>query len=237
MKALILCAGEGTRMNPITLEIPKPMLPIKGKPVLEHIISLFKEYSINDIIINVYHLKQKIKDYFKDGRDFGINISYIEEEILSGTAGPIKKISKEIDDTFFVSNGDELKDLDLDKMYDFHKKNKAFATIALKEVKNPSKYGVVKLNKDKIIDFVEKPEKGKEPSNLINAGLYLFEPEVIKYIPDGFSKLEVDIFPKLIRKGKVFGYKFNGQWFDTGNFKRYEEAIKNWAGITKKISK
>ena len=133
--------------------------------------------------------------------------------------------------TFIVSNGDELKDIDLEEMYNVHKKKKALVTIALTKVEDPSKYGVAKLDGNKILEFVEKPKKEGAPSSLINSGFYMIEAEVIKMIPNGNSMLEKDVFPKLAKQGKLFGYQFNGQWFDIGNMERYEDAIKGWRNI------
>ena len=115
-------------------------------------------------------------------------------------------------------------------MYMFHKDNKAIGTIALTTVEDPSRYGVVVLRGNKITSFIEKPNKGESPSNLINAGLYILEPEIIKYIPAGYAMLETDVFPKLAQEGKLFGYAFGGQWFDAGTPERYEKAIKEWKG-------
>jgi len=148
-----------------------------------------------------------------------------------GTAGPLKLAKDLLKKTFIVSNGDELKNINIEEMYKLHKDNKALATIALTTVNNPSVYGVARLSGSKILEFVEKPKKEEAPSNLINSGFYILEKEVIDYIPKGFSMLEKDVFPKLAKQGKLFGYPFSGQWFDTGNLERYEKAIKQWKDI------
>jgi len=127
--------------------------------------------------------------------------------------------------------GDELKDIDLHAMYEFHKRNRAVATIALTTVSDPCHYGVARLDGNRILEFVEKPAKGKEPSNLINSGLYIMEPEVIDMIKPGFCMTEKYVFPLLARQGKLFGFPFSGQWFDTGNMERYERAIKEWKDL------
>lgn len=228
-KALILCGGKGTRLRPITYEIPKALMPIKGKAMLEHLFDLLKKYGINDVILSVGYMKEKIKDHFGDGSKFGVRITYVEEEEPLGTAGPIRLAKNHLDETFIVSNGDELKDINIEEMFKMHKSNGALGTLALTTVENPSHYGVVKLDGMKILEFVEKPKKIE--SNLINAGFYILEPKVIKMIPDGFSSLEKDIFPKIAKKNKLFGFPFSGQWFDIGNIERYEKAIKEWKGI------
>jgi len=230
-KVVILAGGKGTRLRPLTYEVPKALLPIHGKTLTEHLFDLFKKYEIKDMLISVGYLKEKIMEYVADGVRFGVDVGYIEEDKPLGTAGPVKLARHKLNDTFIVTNGDELKDIDLEEMYKLHKENNALVTIALTTVDDPSEYGVARLAGSKILEFVEKPKKGKSPSNLINSGLYIVEPEVINMIPDGKAMFEKDVFPKLAEKGKLFGYPFSGQWFDTGNMDRYEKAIKEWKGI------
>jgi NDP-sugar pyrophosphorylase family protein len=232
MKAIVFCGGEGTRLRPLTHKIPKPMVPLQGRTILEHLFDLFKKYNVKDIILTTCYLKEKMREYYGDGKKFGVNIKYVEEEKLLGTANHIALANEYLKETFFVSNGDELKDIDLDNMLKQHKKTKAIVTIALREVPDPSHYGVVKLDGDKILEFVEKPKKEEAPSNFINAGFYIMEPEVINYIPQDYAMLEKEVFPRLAKEGKLYGYKFKGQWFDTGTHERYAEAEKNWKGIS-----
>ena len=142
-----------------------------------------------------------------------------------GTAGPLKLAKKLIKGPFIACNADELKDIDLTDMFIFHKENKALGTIALTSVEDTSKYGVAKIAGNKILDFVEKPAKEKAPSNFINSGLYILEPEVIDQIPEGFAMLEKEVFPKLAKNGKLFGYPFSGYWKPIGTFEQYEEAM------------
>jgi len=230
-KVVILAGGKGTRLRPLTYEVPKALLPIHGKTLTEHLFDLFKKYEIKDILISVGYLKEKIMEYIADGVRFGVDVGYIEEDKPLGTAGPVKLARHKLNDTFIVTNGDELKDIDLEEMYKLHKENNALVTIALTTVDDPSEYGVARLAGSKILEFVENPKIGKSPSYLINSGLYIVEPEVINMIPDGKAMFEKDVFPKLAEKGKLFGYPFSGQWFDTGNMDRYEKAIKEWKGI------
>ena len=230
-KALILAGGMGTRLRPITNEIPKQLMPIHGKTILEHVLDLFKKHGIKNIILAIGYKGDKIREYFGDGKRFNVNITYVQENAPLGTAGPIRSAKELIDSTFIVCNADELKDLDLIDMYLSHKENKATATIALTTVEDPSNYGVARLQGNRILEFVEKPKKDKAPSNLINSGLYIFEPEIIKYISEGRSMLEKDVFPKLAKDGKLFGYPFSGQWFDTGTMERYDRAMKKWKDI------
>lgn len=230
---LILAGGKGTRLKPITDEIPKPLLPIQGKPVVEYTIDLFKKYGITTVLLSIGHLGEKIKDYFGDGKQFGVKIIYIEEETPQGTAGPLRLAKKYLTETFVMCNADELKNIDLEEMFMFHKENNAAATIALTTVSEPSVYGVARLQGNRIQEFIEKPKKEEAPSNLINSGLYILEPAVVDYVPEGNEtvSIEKDVFPKLAKEGKLYGYHFSGQWFDTGNFERYEKAMKEWKGL------
>lgn len=230
-KAILLAGGKGTRLRPLTYEIPKALIPIHDKTLTEHLLDLFKRHDIKDIYMSVGHMKDKIKNHLQDGSKFGVKIRYIEEDTPLGTSGSLRLLQNQLNDTFIVSNGDELKDIDIEEMYKFHKQNKALATIALTTVSDPSQYGVAKLSGSKILEFVEKPKKENAPSKLINSGFYILEPEVINLVPEGKSMFETDIFPKLAKQGRLFGYPFSGQWFDTGNIERYDKAIKEWKGI------
>lgn len=232
MKAIILAGGLGTRLRPLTYEIPKPLIPIHGKPLIYHLINLFRKYGINEIILAIGHMADIIQKQIKPGSDYGFNINYVIEEEPLGTAGCLNLLKNKLTETFAMTNGDELKDFDIKEMIDFHKNTGGLATIALLEVEDPSKYGVARLKENKILEFIEKPKKEEAPSNLINSGFYILEPEIIDLIKDKkFAMMETDIFPVLAKQGKLFGYKFKGQWFDTGTFERYEKAIKEWIDI------
>ena len=230
-KAVILAGGQGTRLRPLTYKIPKALIDLHGRTITEHLFDLFKKYGIRDIILSVGYMKEKIKDYFGDGAKFGVNITYIEEDKPLGTAGPLRLAKHMLNESFIVSNGDELKKINIPRMYRLHKRKNALITIALTTVNDPSMYGVARLDGSRIIEFVEKPKKENAPSNLINAGFYIIEPEVIDMIHKGFVMFEKDVFPKLAKQGKVRGFPFSGQWFDTGNFERYETAKKKWIDI------
>ena len=228
-KAVLLVGGRGTRLKPLTDRIPKALLEVQGKTITEHLFDLLKKYGIRDIILCIGYLREKIKEYFGDGSRFGVNITYAEEDEPLGTAGPLKLAKKHLKGSFIVSNGDELKNVNIPRMFRLHKRKDALATIALTTVDDPSHYGVARLDGSRIVEFVEKPIKA--PSNLINAGFYILEPEVIDMISDGFSMLEKDIFPKLAKMGRLRGFPFAGQWFDIGNIERYKIAEKKWEGI------
>ena len=227
---MILAAGKGTRVRPLTNEMPKPMIPVKGKPLIQHIIELCRKHEIREIILSIGYLGEKIREHFGDGSHLGVDITYIEEDEEMGTAGPLKLAKKMLDGPFLMFNGDVLSDVNLQDMIAFHNEQSGMATIALTQVEDTSSFGVIRLLGNKVVGFVEKP-KGQEDSKLINAGVYVLEPEILNYIPEGKAMLEKDVFPKLTDEGKLFGYPFDGQWFDTGTPEAYEEAIKNWGGV------
>lgn len=230
-KAFILAGGKGTRMRPFTYEIPKPMIPVKGKPLVQHTIELNRKYDIREIYLSIGYLGDKIKEYFGNGSKYGVNITYVEEKEEMGTAGGLSLARDQLKEPFLMFNGDVLSNIDLADFISFHREHKALATIALTPVEDPSRFGVAKLKGNSILEFIEKPRKGEEPSKLINAGVYLIEPEVLDYVPKGYAMMEKDVFPKLAKEGKLFGYSFTGQWFDTGTVEAYEKVIKNWQGI------
>ena len=231
-KAVILVGGKGTRLLPLTLNKPKCMMEIQGKTITEHLFDLLKKYGIREIILSVGHMKHKVKEYYSDGGKFGVNITYIEEDKPLGTAGPLKLAKQHLKDSFITTNGDELKTINIPRMFRLHKRKNALATIALTTVTDPTHYGVARMSGTRILEFVEKPKAENAPSNLINAGFYIMEPEVIDMIPDGYSMLEKDVFPKLAKEGKLRGFLTAGQWFDIGNLERYETAKKKWSGVT-----
>ncbi|MFH1591690.1 MAG: sugar phosphate nucleotidyltransferase [archaeon] len=231
-RAVILAGGKGTRLRPITYEIPKALIPVHGKTLTEHLFDLLRRHGVTEIMMAVGHMASKIKDHFGDGKPYGISLTYVEEKEPMGTAGPLRMAKEFLKEPFIASNGDELKDIDIEQMYKLHREKGALCTIALTTVEDPSQYGVARLSGSKILEFVEKPKKEDAPSNLINSGFYIIEPEVVEIIPEGFSMLEQDVFPKLAQLGRLYGFPFSGQWFDTGNIQRYERAIKEWRDIT-----
>ncbi|MBI4147086.1 NTP transferase domain-containing protein [Candidatus Woesearchaeota archaeon] len=231
-QAVLLVGGKGTRLKPLTDKKPKALLEIQNKPVVEHIFDLLKKYGIRDVILCVGYLKDKIREHFGDGSKFGVSITYIEEDEPLGTAGPLKLAKKYLKESFIVSNGDELKNINIPRMFRLHRRKGALGTLALTTVDDPSHYGVARLDGSRIIEFVEKPKKEEAPSNLINAGFYILEPELIDMIPNGFSMLEKDVFPKLAKTGRLRGFPFAGQWFDIGTIERYKLAEKQWKGTS-----
>lgn len=229
-KAIIMVGGKGTRLRPYTYEMPKVLLPIHGKPMLLHVIEMLKSHGVTDIVLAIRYKGEQIKEYFGDGSRFGVNIKYVKETKPLGTAGPLRLAKKYLDDSFFLVWGDILSDVDLTDFMHFHKHNEGLATIALTTVDDVTRYGVASLKGSQIVGFVEKPKKEDAPSNLINSGLALLEPEIIdKYVPQkGAAMIETDVYPKLAKEEKLYGYPFEGQWLDTGTHEAYEKAIREW---------
>lgn len=226
--ALILAGGRDDSLREVIGDIPKCLAVIRGKSLLEHTVLLFKRFGINDIMISIRADSHEIKSAIGDGERFGLNIIYIEEEYPLGTAGPLKMAREFINTTFFMSNADELKDIDLTDMYTFHSEHKGLVTIALKTVSDPSRYGVANMTGRQIVSFIEKPNRDNAPSNLVNAGIYIIEPEVIDLIPEGFATLENDLFPKLAAQQKLYGYAFSGKWIGISSVEDYKRAQEIW---------
>lgn len=236
MKAIVLAGGEGTRLRPLTYTTPKPLIPVQGKTLTEQNLDILKKAGVTEVVLGISYMADKIKDYFQNHPFPGIKIDYIVEEKPMGTAGPLlilKRMGCLYDQDFIVINGDNLFALDLKKWIDFHKKNSAGVTIALSVVEDVTPYGVARMDGDKIVEFVEKPKPEEAPSNLINSGYYIFSPEVFNYIDDSkdFIMLEKDVFPAMAKTGRLYGFRDEGQWFDTGTPERYESVKKNWRGL------
>ena len=231
-QALILAGGQGLKMRPFTYEMPKAMIPVNGRPILEYIIENLRRYDVRDLIISIGHQGVKIKQHFGDGSKFGVKISYLDQgKNQSGTAAPVLQAKKMLGQKpFLVYYGDVLAKIDLDDLIDFHFSANSVATIALTSVNQPADWGVVRLQGSRIYSFLEKPEARRDLSHLINAGIYLFEPAIFKYLTPQNKRLEKEVFPRLVGERKLFGYLFAGQWFDVGNPEVYKQAVKEWKG-------
>ncbi len=229
-KAVILAGGKGLKMRPFTYEMPKAMIPINNRPVLEYIIENLRRHDIRELLISVGYLGKKIKQYFGDGSKFGVKIKYIDQgKLETGTGAPIYQAKKFVgNEAFVLYYSDVLASIDFTDMIDFHMANSNIATMALTSTKEPSNWGVVRLQGNKVYSFLEKPNKRKDLSNLINAGIYIFEPKIFEYLNEGTKKLEKDVLISLVKKNKLNGYVFAGHWFDIGSPKFYKEAIKKW---------
>ncbi len=244
MKAMILAAGKGTRIRPITYVMPKPMIPIMQKPVMEFLVELLRQHGFDQIMVNVSHLSEEIENYFRDGQKFGVEMAYsFEGSIINGelvgkalgSAGGLKKIqdfSPFFDDTFVVLCGDALIDLDLTAVVNWHRERKALATVVAKEVprESVSSYGVIVTDgEDRIVEFQEKPPVELARSNKINTGIYIFEPAVLDYIPSGQEyDIGSQLFPKLVAAGAPFYAKvMDFEWVDIGKVPDYWQAIQD----------
>ncbi len=224
MKALFLAGGMGTRLKPLTDEIPKPMVPIMNKPLLERSFENLRKCGICDIVISTGYKSKYIKEYFGNGSKFGLKIEYIYEDIPLGTGGAIKKTGQLFDDTFLVFNADILCNMDFTELVKFHKSKSAAITIAVTQVKNPSAYGVIEYDiSGYALSFTEKPQADKIKSDYINAGVYVFEPAMLKEIPeDRPVSIEREIFPALLQKGhKIAVHKCCSYWMDIGTPGKY----------------
>jgi NDP-sugar pyrophosphorylase family protein len=218
-KAIVLCGGKGTRLRPYTYSIPKPMLPLGRKPILEYVVQSLKENGITEMVFTVGYLKEQIISHFGDGKKLGVKISYSEEQHELNTAGSIKPIESQLKDTFVVLMGDHLSLLDIKKMLKFHAEQGALATIALKRQGVPLEYGIAHMEGDRITSFQEKPII----QNLVNSGVYVLEPEIFKYIKEG-DDFARDVFPKLLAdKKKISGFVFDSYWLDIGRTTDYEQ--------------
>lgn len=243
MKAMILAAGKGTRVRPITYTIPKPLIPILQKPVMEFLLELLRQHGFNQIVVNVSHLANEIESYFRDGQRFGVEIAYsFEGRIVDGqlvgealgSAGGMRKIQDFypfFDDTFVVLCGDALIDLDLTAALKFHKEKGAIATLVAKPVprEQVSSYGVVVTDETgRIKAFQEKPSVEEALSTNINTGIYIFEPEIFNYIPSGQEyDIGGELFPKLVEMGAPFyAVPMDFQWVDIGKVPDYWRAIR-----------
>ncbi|HEY8630923.1 MAG TPA: sugar phosphate nucleotidyltransferase [Gaiellaceae bacterium] len=236
MKAVVMAGGEGTRLRPLTSNQPKPMVPVVGKPCMEHILELLREHGMNEVIVTVAFLPQAIRSYFGQGETLGMEIGYSVEESPLGTAGSVRLAGKQLDETFLVISGDALCDVDLSALVAFHKEKGAAVTIGLKSVENPLEFGIVVTDEEGRIErFLEKPSWGQVFSDTINTGIYVMEPEVLKHVPGDrpydFSK---ELFPYLLEMGRpLYGYVMDGYWQDIGNLDQFRQA--NFDALEEKV--
>ena len=228
MKAMVLAAGKGTRLFPITGEIPKPMVPVAGKPTIHYVFELLAEAGVSESYVNVHYLADVILGYYgKRARVESMMVRFAHEPELMGTAGGVKRLADRFNETFIVVMGDALTDLDLRDVVAFHKEHNALATLALMPVTDTSQYGVVELDaQNNITSFQEKPHPSEAISNLANTGVYVLEPEVLDYIPENtFFDFAKDVFPRLLEAEERFvGYQGSFYWSDIGTLETYRAA-------------
>ena len=214
-------------LRPLTSNQPKPMMPLANRPMMEHIVSLLAQHGFDDIVVTVAFLANQIRDYFGDGSDFGVRMRYATEDSPLGTAGSVRNAADELDDTFLVISGDVLTDIDLTAFVKAHRDAGASASIALKRVENPLEFGIVITQPDGTIErFLEKPTWGEVFSDTINTGIYVLEPAVFDYIPEGeVVDFSGDVFPALLDDGHTLhGHVADGYWEDVGTLEAYSRA-------------
>ncbi|MGI5921272.1 MAG: sugar phosphate nucleotidyltransferase [Syntrophomonadaceae bacterium] len=227
MKAMIMAAGVGSRLMPLTADIPKPMVPMANRHLMEYIVSLLVEHGFNQVISNLYYHADTISQHFLDGSSYGASMLYSREEELMGTAGGVKKCAWFLDDTFVIVSGDALTDVDLTYLVKEHKRQGALATIAVKEVEAVEQFGIVVTNENgRIHSFQEKPRRQEAQSNQANTGIYVFEPEIFDFIPERqFYDFGKQVFPHLVKIGAPFyGVSINNYWCDVGSIDTYYQS-------------
>lgn len=214
MKAVLLVGGMGTRLRPLTYRIPKPLVPVMGKPLMMHVIDALPK-EVDELIIPVSYKTEMMEDYLRRNRPKR-KVTLVDEPEAMGTGGAVKNVEQLLDGPFLVINGDSIWSLDVAKFIKFHREKKAFASISLWPVEDVTPYGVVDLDSDaRIRRFQEKPKKEEAFSNLINAGVYALEHEVLEHIGKGFVSMEREVFPRILDRG-MYGYRFDGYWVDCG---------------------
>jgi NDP-sugar pyrophosphorylase family protein len=221
-KAMLLAAGKGTRLRPLTETVAKCMVEVAGKPVLEHNIEWLRRYGVTELVINLHYLPQEVINYFGDGSRFGVRITYSYEEELLGTAGAVKKVEAFFDSPFFVWYADNLSTCRLDRLWEFHQAKGGKVTLALHHRDDPTQSGIVGLDSSEgITRFLEKPQAEELFSHWVNAGIFVLDPSVLALIPSGVAfDFGRDVFPKLLERGvKLYGYRMSkGEglwWIDT----------------------
>lgn len=232
---MILAAGEGTRLWPLTLDRPKPMLPVAGRPMLEYTIAWLRYHGVTQIGINLHHCPQVVMDHLGDGSAFGVEITYSVEKTILGTAGGVKGIASFFDDTFILVYGDVLTDSDLKALIDFHfaRSEGPHLSMSLYRVPNPWECGIVSLDgRGRVIQFVEKPGLQDVFSDLANAGVLVMDPELVEYIPDDcFYDFGRDLFPQLLQlRVPIYGWPLpdTAYLIDVGTPEKYARAQREW---------
>lgn len=226
MKAVILVGGQGTRLRPLTLSTPKPMVPLANRPFVSYILEHLKSSGIKEVVFSMGYLPDGIKSYLGDGNGSGLKLTYVVEDRPLGTAGAVKNVEEHIrDGDFLVLNGDILTDLDLKGLIGFHRQSRAVGTIALTPVDDPTAYGLVRTgSRGEVLGFLEKPSWDQIDTNLINAGTYVLRGEVLDLIPPGVEhSFERGVFPRLVGKG-LYGFQSQCYWLDIGTPEKYLQA-------------
>src|SRR3954470_20403405 len=228
MKAVVMAGGEGTRLRPMTSSMPKPLLPVANRPIMQHVLTLLKRHGLTETVVTVQFLASLVKNYFGDGEEFGMELTYANEEKPLGTAGSVKNAEDALkDDSFLVISGDALTDIDLGAVVAAHRERGALVTVCLKRVPNPLEFGIVIADEeDRVERFLEKPTWGQVFSDTVNTGIYVMEPEVFQHVAAGeVVDWSEDVFPALVAAGApVYGYVADGYWEDVGTHESYLRA-------------
>lgn len=227
MKAVVMAGGEGSRLRPLTSNMPKPLVPVAGRPIMEHILLHLRRHQLRDVVATVQYLGASIRNYFGDGSEQGVALTYSVEDSPLGTAGSVMLARQQLSEPFVVISGDSLTDIDLGAAARFHRERKAIATIVLKPVPNPLEYGVVAVDQGGAVQrFIEKPSWGEVISDLANTGIYILDPSVFDFYRMGeVTDWSGDVFPKLLKEGEpVFGWIADGYWEDVGSHSAYVKA-------------
>ncbi|MFA5128163.1 MAG: nucleotidyltransferase family protein [Patescibacteria group bacterium] len=227
MKAIILAGGLGTRLRPLTNDTPKPLLPIQGRPIMEHAILNLKRHGIEDVILSIGYLSEKIKNYFGAGEKLGVNLSYFVETEPLGTGGAIKSAAAGIDEPVFVIWGDNLMDVNYTELMEVFLKYQKTLAMVLTPREDVEHFGVAKLEGDRVVAFVEKPARESAPSNLINAGAIVLNTARLAILPEGKSSIEYDFYEKL-EPGEIVAHIHRGQWYPTDTMEKYRHADDNF---------
>jgi NDP-sugar pyrophosphorylase family protein len=232
MKAMILAAGKGERLRPLTQTIPKPMLPVGGRPLLEHLVDLLRAHGVSEIAVNLHHKPDVIPNHFRDGSAFGMRITYSYETRLLGSAGAVKKAESFFDGPFFVLYGDVLTDLDLTALSTFHQAHGAALTIAVYHAEEPIRCGIALMDEDgRVRRFREKPAAHEVFSDWASAGIFVAQPEILNLVPpEVYFDFGADLIPLLLDRGQpVYGYAAKGNFLDIGSPERYRQAQREFA--------
>ncbi len=231
MKGVILCAGEGERLRPMTLTTPKPLLPIGNKPLIEHTIEWLASYGIHDLFINLHYLGNRIEAHLGDGGKYGAHITYSHEEELQGTAGALRAFADLIDEPFVAVYGDILTQFDLNKLEAFHRAHGGIGTLVVQRTDRPHDCDIVEVNEDQQVIGLHHAPGDFSRGNLGNAALYLLEPEILEFLPQrGAADFVVDLFPQALAEGKaLYAYESDEELLDIGTHARYEEAQRRYA--------
>jgi mannose-1-phosphate guanylyltransferase len=239
MRAMVLAAGLGTRLRPITFDLPKPMVPVLNRPVMEHILRLLARHDFTETIANLHWFPELIEEHFGDGSACGVSLSYAKEEALLGTSGGVRNVADFLGDEFLIISGDALTDLDLTAMQEFHESHGGIATLATKRVTDTSQFGVAITDSEgRISGFQEKPDPSEALSDLANCGIYMFRKEIFDFFPEpgtskaakegdpeGFADWAMDVFPRLLESDVPFySHEIDAYWNDIGNLAELRES-------------